>query len=158
MLARKFPTTFTPQGDGNYLIPKSKSLRENYKISDYLYPARGRKHTKAVQEIVKRDEFPTTFTPQGDGNVALWGLAQVSQISFPTTFTPQGDGNDKSIGSVAKTNSALFPTTFTPQGDGNYVPFVNNAQSTANQYRISDYLYPARGRKLRVFGCLLVDG
>ena len=137
-------------------------------ISDYLYPARGRKRKDSftiIKEILLdfrlplprkgtetavlscgldvSTKFPTTFTPQGDGNPAgACGIACL-RCRFPTTFTPQGDGNfgvdNSSKGSIppnfrlplprkgTETNldlmykaiAPVFPTTFTPQGDGN---------------------------------------
>jgi len=41
-----------------------------------------------------------------------------------------------------------FPTTFTPQGDGNTQEFFN-AEPPLDI--ISDYLYPARGRKRMLY-------
>ena len=66
-LAVIFPTTFTPQGDGNPLIASCAILSALY----FRLPL-PRKGTETEIEFYsphsKKKRFPTTFTPQGDGN------------------------------------------------------------------------------------------
>ncbi len=62
-------TTFTPQGDGNFL------------------------HT--VRTRYTNTGLATTFTPQGDGNQKISSTVSFLRTDqLATTFTPQGDGND----------------------------------------------------------------
>ena len=141
----RFPTIFTPQGDGNRFI----LLWFVAAIADsrqYL-PRKGTETSaKEVLPVVWfAAVFPTIFTPQGDGNVVNSPWIKQWNKRFPTIFTPQGDGNPiegrndwiddrggipdniypargRKHGAIASlTCSALsaFPTIFTPQGDGN---------------------------------------
>ena len=66
-----FPTIFTPQGDGNrFNFPTSLAIAPI--IPDNIYPARGRKQTIDSSTLpTPAISFPTIFTPQGDGNIAL---------------------------------------------------------------------------------------
>ena len=118
----KFPTIFTPQGDGNLLLV-SHWYSSPFQIPDNIYPARGRKHSLLLS-INSADirVFPTIFTPQGDGNK----LRSFQVQCFSRT-------------------SGEFPTIFTPQGDGN-----NNLKVSYffAGIEIPDNIYPARGRKL----------
>ncbi len=112
-----FPTTFTPQGDGNSDFCACASSASC--ISDYLYPARGRKpdHGEKISKLTR--EFPTTFTPQGDGNKGMGRVFHPTTANFRLPLPRKGT-------ETAKTHQI-------------------NPQSIF--YRISDYLYPARGRK-----------
>ena len=84
----KFPTIFTPQGDGNAIASK------------YCEASSGSK-------------FPTIFTPQGDGNFPMCSSRQtLGTQGFPTIFTPQGDGNQ--LRTQLASNQADIPDNIYP--------------------------------------------
>ena len=86
-------------------------------IPDNIYPARGRKRKFRSALISVNSQFPTIFTPQGDGN-RIWICCQTLARKFPTIFTPQGDGN-----------------------------LCTNSGTPCLIRMIPDNIYPARGRK-----------
>ncbi len=113
----RFPTTFTPQGDGNHSDRLSGSRKYLPPISDYLYPARGRKRQRP--SVLHRVQIHF-------------------RLPLPRKGTETTAKRERGI------KTARFPTTFTPQGDGNA---STQYKVTASRINISDYLYPARGRK-----------
>ena len=70
-MIRKFPTIFTPQGDGNnFLLAIFKGFYHEY--SRQYLPRKGTETVEYAEEDEEVFEtFPTIFTPQGDGNLPL---------------------------------------------------------------------------------------
>ena len=114
-------------------------------IPDNIYPARGRKLTELCDRQVKLVlEFPTIFTPQGDGNTNNIKPRRIERSDIPDNIYPARGRKHWHRHNLIVIVKIKFPTIFTPQGDGNRCCITT--QSSCFQL-IPDNIYPARGRK-----------
>ena len=98
VLLSRFPTIFTPQGDGN-IACCSASIRQIFAYSRQYLPRKG---TETL--IPASDEAPfyvnsRQYLPRKGTETIITFTPTTHMVSqpFPTIFTPQGDGN-KSVG------------------------------------------------------------
>ena len=138
--------TFSPQGDGNRDIRVGTIVVDG--VDPYLFPARGRKLNVSLYDEWKDTQAPLipTFSPQGDGNIALRRFA-FSWRCFvdPYLFPARGRKPPFRVFTGDRGYPKLIPT-FSPPGDGN-LTFRRSNASTAFSC-VDPYLFPARGRKL----------
>ena len=142
-LFSSFPTTFTPQGDGNYCLLFQKYSHRTKQISHYLYPARGRKLLVITIDIAIAIDSISHYLYPARGRkqrifCAHWlKLQQISHYLYPAR-------GRKPIGAVIAAGAItishyLYPARGRKPMRSGW--FLNS--STV----ISHYLYPARGRK-----------
>ena len=164
------PDNIYPARGRKLTFPQPKTEGNSLGIPDNIYPARGRKQTLELHLDILLLQFPTIFTPQGDGNLDTNAIKQLISLEIPDNIYPaRGRKQERSTCMLLsmfspipdniypargrKLRSAFtvslawcaFPTIFTPQGDGNST--VSSEQGTVIGFGIPDNIYPARGRK-----------
>ena len=115
----KFPTIFTPQGDGNVLAISIGVMRS---LNSRQYLPRKGTETNLIPVFNRCLAFYSRqYLPRKGTETSLAKNDPFSGVfyKFPTIFTPQGDGNSISNSFLTCCTFSLFPTIFTPQGDGN---------------------------------------
>ena len=175
-----FPTIFTPQGDGNLTVWRSSfNMVTLFFIPDNIYPARGRKlDLDMINPKILLVEFPTIFTPQGDGN-NLAAIASVFQkLPYSRQYLPR-KGTETLGAETTPFLLSLYSRQYLPRkgtettqlgcedGDSainsrQYLPRKGTETSPTKialirDRFIPDNIYPARGRK-HSFWCCLQDG